>query len=1254
MSSDYSNGEKQRHKSSRDLIYKDNELLQQSPSNNSGVDELNESRRSKYSKAASTTSRKSRRSLSDSRRRRRSSSSHTEEKNRQSRSNKNKSSRHLGSSSGSANANASHHSPRPSSSSSSRHLHTSPVPNTPSSSSRSLGPKKGNSSNRHHVSRSRSDRGGMGDVLGSPSSVTSSRATHSTFPISSVDLSHSHRSSNGGAAAAAADGGENVESTSVSNSSHLDADVMYSQGGKTSSRDRRSGSKRRQHHHHDTMMDAPDVAHKNDNNHNRSGHHSPRRSGSSRSSSKRHLSKERSKRHMITDIAASGGSDQHTTASSTAVDLLYDGDDFYKKSSKKSHKRASKPGVEQVKDSSKYKSDKSDGIESLMTSSHSKSSKRTNGTKSSKHVLYGVEDGEDGYYHYDQDAKTKASKSSSSPKKRSNKPGVERWYDNDHVDPPAHYHKNMLYGVEEEQRKKGSKKKKAYRPGIERVTGTRDLLYGDEEAKKHANYSSSSRAVAANDDGYAYDFPIATGSRGAYNSQDDSNSLMVDSHLPGDEPSTSAVSVSEEASQTTRRQKSVSAGSVKLVEENKPGKKKTSTSCVICGILFALLVVVLAVVGGFVWLTGDDDDAPQDIASIVNGTMAPTNLVVPLPPTESPSTNFPSSSPTVSTKYDPPSEEDCLDIANNRTLPGQENLDRKDFNIKFDVTLSLNGDITGEAVRELLDALERLFVPRMVGCSEVDIGRNRDRRRLGYDVQQEQKQQRMLQSRYVIGNADVTVIENTDFQGQEVEDAECSAQNTAEPERCHVVEVEMAVYLKGAATDFEIISVISNLGEGNLVPPLELSNTFSEVHMSSVDSTVPTEAPSPAPSALASLAPSTWPSASPSSSPTDSPVVGPSPPPTPPPTGLPSNAPSSSPTVQDTAAPSVLPTSLPSISPSGAPTLSPIVGPTPPPTKAPTAEPSITPSSFPSKIPTLSPTSAPTYTPTLEPTSAPTYTPTSEPTSAPTYTPTSTPTKSPSLSPTTSPTTSPTASPTLAPTPPCFCTSADACDNTADNFQIGCGSCAQTGACTSLAQSSAGSPPFTVGQDSCVGVEACKGAVIHTIENNSCTGTGSCRRQINVGSNSCTGEQSCDKQSAPNTLWDGTAANLLTVGSDSCQGIKACFSFEGTVGKRSCTGANSCQERALLTIGDNSCQGTESCALDPYVAPPCFTPPFCGFPSPPKRMIVADNSCQCDFCCRCMQNVKTSGSCNSLGECCDSTNPKVYDAAFVPVAGTMD
>ncbi|KAL3933197.1 MAG: hypothetical protein SGBAC_010501 [Bacillariaceae sp.] len=672
----------------------------------------------------------------------------------------------------------------------------------------------------------------MGD-LGSRTSVTS-RNTISTFPSSSADLSRES---------------DAVENTSVSNSSnhHVDADVKNVANGRKDDRRRsssRSSNRRRLKSEENVGNGSSHVDNNNSSSNNNNNNN--RRSGTSRSSSRRQLKKDRSKRSIT--------GDQHTTASST-VDLLYydtdptNDDDLKSKSSKQSYKRASRPGVERVLDSPNYKSDSYNKTESLTSdsshsknlwvsnhsknlkvSNHSKSSKRTNGTRSSKHILYG-EDDED----LKMKTKSKSPKGTSQPGVEPwydniTKPGVERWYDND----PRSRDKNVLYGVEEEEYKKRSKKRsKAHRPGIERVQGARDLLYGEEEAKKlamqEARYGSSSRA-ARNDDGYSYDFPIATGPRESYGS----SSLMVDSDIPADEPSISARS--EDASQanatatgitrtrtrTRNGLKSVRAGSVKLVEENEPGKKKRSTTCLIGGILFALLVLVLGVVGGFILLSKSSEEEGAQVLSATNETVAPTDLVTFLPPTQAP-TNTPTFSPTESTRYDPPSEQDCEDIANNRTLAGQGDLLREDFSINFDVTLSRNGDIGEDEVNELLDALERLFVPKMVGCAEVDTGR----RRLG----SEQQPQRKLNSRYVIGNADVTVIENTDFNGQAVEDVECSLDFTAEPDKCHVVEVGMTVYLKGPAKTLEIVTVITNVGKGNLVPALQLSDAFSEVYL---------------------------------------------------------------------------------------------------------------------------------------------------------------------------------------------------------------------------------------------------------------------------------------------------------------------------------------------------------------------------------------------------------------------------------------
>ncbi|CAJ1964494.1 unnamed protein product [Cylindrotheca closterium] len=737
----------------------------------------------------------------------------------------------------------------------------------------------------------------------------------------------------------------------------------------------------------------------------------------------------------------------------------------------------------------------------------------------------------------------------------------------------------LLYG----DKKNSSRLTPASEPGSERVVGTRQLLYGDNNdkyGKRVSRNNKSSRSstpgveeVDGDDDRYSYDVPLTTS-------------------VPRE------VSSSLTAENTNDDEDDLNSN-----DENKKSKRKFSSLCIISTVLFVLLLVVVGVVAGFVFLGNTDTDTTipaNSGATVTNATSAPTawRTFGPTSGQVPPSTSArPSSSPVslLDDLLDPPTKEDCRAISNNETIPGQENMTQRDFNLKLDVTLSVHGDIPEDAVEQLLAALEQLFIPKLVGCNNTETDAVEDQRRL---LRTTSTPRRLNTSPYIIGNGDVT--------GNENREDECK-EGTPEPEKCHVIDVELTVYLKDDdATEFDVVSIVSEAGQDDLVPLLELSpDTFEEVALTAAAGAVPSEEPSTQPSFWSSNSPSVVPTLPASTSPTNAPVVGPTPPPS--------------------ASPSNLPTATASASPSNAvPSGSPSVQATPAPSPEPTT-------SAPTQAPVVAPvaTPLPTETPSEAPSIYPSFAPSGSPSTPP-------PSSAPSLSSSHVPSEVPSASPSVR----CYCTTTNACDITTNQFSVGCGSCVGDGACTSLTFSNEAAATHTMGQNSCRGQGACTRASIHTIADGSCTEAWSCHdRQINIGPASCTAEYSCENMPVAIDFWNSARNGLLTVNTGSCTQQKSCHSFYGNVGSGSCTGQYACSERLELTIGNNACLSEHSCS---YVAPTNV-----GFPSAPNRIEVANNSCQGAYSCQCMTKVLVEGACNALGDCCDSSNPTRYAPGFV-------
>ncbi|CAJ1970429.1 unnamed protein product [Cylindrotheca closterium] len=397
-------------------------------------------------------------------------------------------------------------------------------------------------------------------------------------------------------------------------------------------------------------------------------------------------------------------------------------------------------------------------------------------------------------------------------------------------------------------------------------------------------------------------------------------------------------------------------------EERKKRKKKITIVGVCC-----IIVLVGAGAATFVSLTQDETTTPFE--NLEDATSVPSSA--------------PSNGPTVTQLYQPPSEDDCLAIATNQTIVGQENLEQTDFDIAFDVTLQSGCDLTAQDVQILLDSIQQTILPSLAGCPTQTATRrglraNKGNPMIRGTVTQKQRQLAIGDSRFVISNGFATGGVDSTFVCGDTQDSS------------HRIVVNLFLTLNGPVelTDLvsltfdQIADLLKNAGQegDNLKDPLGLNDSFSELRLVRVgDQDVPTAAPTPMPSTDSGQTPSPTAVVALTLSPTGMPVVG-----------LTSQAPSSSPS-RITALPSMRPT------------LAPVSGPTPPPTASPTARPSDTPSSQPSSLPTLAPTLAPVVGPTLPPTPLPTAIPSEVPSSSPSKSPTPVPTPGPTPLPSSNP-----------------------------------------------------------------------------------------------------------------------------------------------------------------------------------------------------------------------------------------------------------
>mmetsp|Transcript_42219 Transcript_42219/g.102013 ORF Transcript_42219/g.102013 Transcript_42219/m.102013 type:complete len:192 (-) Transcript_42219:2606-3181(-) len=81
-------------------------------------------------------------------------------------------------------------------------------------------------------------------------------------------------------------------------------------------------------------------------------------------------------------------------------------------------------------------------------------------------------------------------------------------------------------------------------------------------------------------------------------------------------------------------------------------------------LLLAVVLIAGGASGAVFGLGGSESPPTEPLAPIVNETEGPTLDLTTAPPTETNETANPTDSPTIELKYDPPSPDECVDIAN--------------------------------------------------------------------------------------------------------------------------------------------------------------------------------------------------------------------------------------------------------------------------------------------------------------------------------------------------------------------------------------------------------------------------------------------------------------------------------------------------------------------------------------------------------------------------------------------------------------
>ncbi|KAL3932611.1 MAG: hypothetical protein SGBAC_010769 [Bacillariaceae sp.] len=229
------------------------------------------------------------------------------------------------------------------------------------------------------------------------------------------------------------------------------------------------------------------------------------------------------------------------------------------------------------------------------------------------------------------------------------------------------------------------------------------------------------------------------------------------------------------------------------------------------------------------YLKGIEDTLP--LANVVTGMLveqeitlrlgltAPFNQIEVVAITAFAPTFSPSSAPTTAPLYEINSGEVCDSIAIKGTVPNQDTLIARSFDVRLDVSLTLQLSDLSEIVEEMDTRMQRIIAPQLAEC----LG---SRRWLHKDVE------RKLAGleRYVIGNAQFFLEYNPE--------QSCDA---SAPTPCIRVLAKLDLYLKGDQETLPLVNHITSvLGTENLTTALGLTAAFSQIEVVGLSDSDPT------------------------------------------------------------------------------------------------------------------------------------------------------------------------------------------------------------------------------------------------------------------------------------------------------------------------------------------------------------------------------------------------------------------------------
>jgi predicted RNase H-like HicB family nuclease len=223
------------------------------------------------------------------------------------------------------------------------------------------------------------------------------------------------------------------------------------------------------------------------------------------------------------------------------------------------------------------------------------------------------------------------------------------------------------------------------------------------------------------------------------------------------------------------------------VESN---KKRERRHCILTYCSFILIAVVIA--GGVsagVLLSGRSDSEAFSTPPPTSSTSSPTQFLL----------------------YPPPGEEQCMKVANDQQVDGQEQMILKRFEVLMQITLDTDTNFN-LLIPELEEKLQSVLMPAVVGCGvEEELQNNKESDRS------------VIPTRYVVANGEVVSMTSWHI-------GNC---NGGPPQVCYQLIAVINLFLNGEESNITLLNVVVRglgiEGDENVVAALNLRPPFSKV-----------------------------------------------------------------------------------------------------------------------------------------------------------------------------------------------------------------------------------------------------------------------------------------------------------------------------------------------------------------------------------------------------------------------------------------